>query len=136
MEVRSQRSIQCQVDGKNGRPVLFCQKGAADTGEVALIAAKKREQQTHPERTREEGKAHLVVLGVKWVGTGPQKREFLGVLAATKARSGPLILQSTAKAARVLRWSCLVVCVARGVRSVLVGGSPVPRSGWCDPSTQ
>ena len=67
---------------------------------VALAAARRNKARTYPELSGGDGRARLVVLAAEVGGRWSEEvRKFLGALATAKARSAPVLLQSSVRAA-------------------------------------
>ena len=72
---------------------------------VALTEAIRRKERTYPELSGEGGRARLVVLAAEVGGRwSDEARTFLGSLARAKARSVPLLLRHSVRAAWLHRW--------------------------------
>ena len=63
---------------------------------VALAVARRNKARTYPEFSGGDGRARLVVLAAEVGGRWSEEaRKFLGALATAKARSTPVLLQSS-----------------------------------------
>ena len=90
--------------------------GADRTNGVALASARQREERTYPELSGEGNRATMVV-----------------ALAAAKAREAPFLLESSVKAAKLFRWSCMLACTAvRSFALSLVDGLGPAVPTLCD----
>ena len=105
---------------------------AATTPGAALDDARTREETTYPELVGEGSWSKLVVLAAEVGGRwSAETAQFLGALAASKARSAPEIMQASVAHAWRHRWRRLLACTAAKAfaSSLLEHRSPVSAAG-------
>ena len=105
---------------------------AATTPGAALADARSRKETTYPELVGEGSRAKLVVLAAEVGGRwSAETAQFLGALAASKARSAPEIMQASVAHAWRHRWRRMMACTAAKAfaNSLLEHRSPVSAAG-------
>ena len=93
----------------DGRP----RRGASERDGVALLAARKRKEQTYPEFLGARCRARLVVLAVEVGGRFSRETSgFITELARARARSETALMRKRAEQAWRMRWCGLFGCAA------------------------
>ena len=109
----------------DGRP----RRGAADRDGVALMAARKRKEQSYPELLGARCRARLVVLAVEVGGRFSRETSgFITELAKARARSETTLMRKRAEQAWRMRW-CGLFGLLQG-RSLLLCWSCKVLWGW------
>ena len=104
---------------------------------VALAAARRNKARTYPELSGGDGRARLVVLAAEVGGRWSEEaRKFLGALATAKARSAPVLLQPSVRAAWLHRWRGLLACTAARSFAESLLGNTAPGVDGAVPSMQ
>ena len=106
-------------------------RNTATTSGVALQAAHRAKETTHPELSGEGGRVRLVVLAAEVGGRWSQETvDFPNALAKARAQESPQILQGRVRTPYVRRWKVILACsLARSLSVSLLERRPVPGTG-------
>ena len=117
---------------RDGRP----RRGAADHDGVALTAARRKKERTHPELLALGANPACVEVGIRW---SHETRSFFSQLARARARGECPLMRRRAEQAWRMRWGAMFACAAvRAVASSLLddmqshggdGRCPAPHVG-------
>ena len=88
-------------------------RGAGNRDGVALVAARRRKERTHPEVVRPGHRARLIVIAGEVAGRWSEEAaSFLRHLAKARSRCEPATLQKRAEQGWRLRWGSMLACAA------------------------